>query len=246
MDKSDNKDAKDKEILKKQKKETERKGHRERLRKKFLTEGIHSFSDYEILEFLLFYCRAQKDTKSQAKAIVKKFESLNRVFKADIKELEEIEEVGSVSAILIKFVGELLTELYGENLKIETKADKITDKEALLKFLRNKIGYEDVEKFYVIYLSSSNEVIAFEESSSGTLDRSSIYPREIYKRVIMENAKSIIIAHNHPSGNTCPSKCDIDITNEIAKGLKNFGALLLEHIIITRDSYFSFLEEGLI
>ncbi len=242
MDKSDNKNVKNKEELKK----AEYKGHRERIRKRFLDKGIHSFSDYEILEFLLFYCNAQGDTKPIAKAILKKFKSLNRVFKADVKELETVEGVGPISAILIKFVGELLTELYGENLKIETKADKITDKEALLKFLRNKIGYEDVEKFYVIYLSSSNEVIAFEESSSGTLDRSSIYPREIYKRVIMENAKSIIIAHNHPSGNTCPSKCDIDITNEIAKGLKNFGALLLEHIIITRDSYFSFLEEGLI
>lgn len=242
MDKSDNKNVKDKEILK----NVEYRGHRERIRKKFMDKGIHSFSNYEILEFLLFYCNAQGDTKPIAKAILKKFKSLNRVFKADVKELETVEGVGPISAILIKFVGELLTELYGENLKIETKADKITDKEALLKFLRNKIGYEDVEKFYVIYLSSSNEVIAFEESSSGTLDRSSIYPREIYKRVIMENAKSIIIAHNHPSGNTCPSKCDIDITNEIAKGLKNFGALLLEHIIITRDSYFSFLEEGLI
>ena len=242
MDKSDNKNVKNREDLKK----AEYKGHRERIRKRFLDKGIHSFSDYEILEFLLFYCNAQEDTKPIAKAILKEFKSLNRVFKADIKELEKIKGIGSISAILIKFVGELLTELYGENLKIETKADKITDKEALLKFLRNKIGYEDVEKFYVIYLSSSNEVIAFEESSSGTLDRSSIYPREIYKRVIMENAKSIIIAHNHPSGNTCPSKCDIDITNEIAKGLKNFGALLLEHIIITRDSYFSFLEEGLI
>ena len=242
MDKSDNKNVKNKEDLKK----AEYKGHRERIRKRFLDKGIHSFSDYEILEFLLFYCNAQGDTKPIAKAILKKFKSLNRVFKADVKELKTVEGVGPISAILIKFVGELLTELYGENLKIETKADKITDKEALLKFLRNKIGYEDVEKFYVIYLSSSNEVIAFEESSSGTLDRSSIYPREIYKRVIMENAKSIIIAHNHPSGNTCPSKCDIDITNEIAKGLKNFGALLIEHIIITRDSYFSFLEEGLI
>ena len=242
MDKSDNKNVKDKEILK----NVEYKGHRERIRKKFMDKGIHSFSNYEILEFLLFYCNAQGDTKPIAKAILKKFKSLNRVFKADVKELETVEGVGPISAILIKFVGELLTELYGENLKIETKADKITDKEALLKFLRNKIGYEDIEKFYVIYLSSSNEVIAFEESSSGTLDRSSIYPREIYKRVIMENAKSIIIAHNHPSGNTCPSKCDMDITNEIAKGLKNFGALLLEHIIITRDSYFSFLEEGLI
>ncbi|WP_462423050.1 DNA repair protein RadC [Fusobacterium pseudoperiodonticum] len=242
MDKSDNKNVKNKEDLKK----AEYKGHRERIRKRFLDKGIHSFSDYEILEFLLFYCNAQGDTKPIAKAILKKFKSLNRVFKADVKELKTVEGVGPISAILIKFIGELLTELYGENLKIETKADKITDKEALLKFLRNKIGYEDVEKFYVIYLSSSNEVIAFEESSSGTLDRSSIYPREIYKRVIMENAKSIIIAHNHPSGNTRPSKCDIDITNEIAKGLKNFGALLLEHIIITRDSYFSFLEEGLI
>lgn len=242
MDKSDNKNVKDKEILK----NVEYKGHRERIRKKFMDKGIHSFSNYEILEFLLFYCNAQGDTKPIAKAILKKFKSLNRVFKADVKELGTVEGVGPISAILIKFIGELLTELYGENLKIETKADKITDKEALLKFLRNKIGYEDIEKFYVIYLSSSNEVIAFEESSSGTLDRSSIYPREIYKRVIMENAKSIIIAHNHPSGNTCPSKCDIDITNEIAKGLKNFGALLLEHIIITRDSYFSFLEEGLI
>ena len=242
MDKSDNKNVKDKEILK----NVEYKGHRERIRKKFMDKGIHSFSNYEILEFLLFYCNAQGDTKPIAKAILKKFKSLNRVFKADVKELETVEGVGPISAILIKFIGELLTELYGENLKIETKADKITDKEALLKFLRNKIGYEDVEKFYVIYLSSSNEVIAFEESSSGTLDRSSIYPREIYKRVIMENAKSIIIAHNHPSGNISPSKCDIDITNEIAKGLKNFGALLIEHIIITRDSYFSFLEEGLI
>ena len=242
MDKSDNKNVKNKEDLKK----AEYKGHRERIRKRFLDKGIHSFSDYEILEFLLFYCNAQEDTKPIAKAILKEFKSLNRVFKADIKELEKIKGIGLISAILIKFVGELLTELYCENLKIETKADKITDKEALLKFLRNKIGYEDVEKFYVIYLSSSNEVIAFEESSSGTLDRSSIYPREIYKRVIMENVKSIIIAHNHPSANTCPSKCDIDITNEIAKGLKNFGALLLEHIIITRDSYFSFLEEGLI
>ena len=242
MDKSDNKNVKDKEILK----NVEYKGHRERIRKKFMDKGIHSFSNYEILEFLLFYCNAQGDTKPIAKAILKKFKSLNRVFKADVKELETVEGVGPISAILIKFVGELLTELYGENLKIKDDKNKISDKEVLLSFLRNKIGYEDVEKFYVIYLSSSNEVIAFEESSSGTLDRSSIYPREIYKRVIMENAKSIIIAHNHPSGNTCPSKCDIDITNEIAKGLKNFGALLLEHIIITRDSYFSFLEEGLI
>lgn len=226
------------------------KGHRERVRKKFLENGFNGLEDYEILELLLFYVIPRKDTKAIAKELIKKFKNLANVLKADTLELKTIDGLGDVAITFLKMMGALPEKIYKDELKnqklIKDDKNKITDKEALLKFLRNKIGYEDVEKFYVIYLSSSNEVIAFEESSSGTLDRSSIYPREIYKRVIMENAKSIIIAHNHPSGNTCPSKCDIDITNEIAKGLKNFGALLLEHIIITRDSYFSFLEEGLI
>lgn len=226
------------------------KGHRERVRKKFLENGFNGLEDYEILELLLFYVIPRKDTKAIAKELIKKFKNLANVLKADTLELKTIDGLGPVAITFLKMIGALPAKIYKDELKnqklIKDDKNKITDKEVLLSFLRNKIGYEDVEKFYVIYLSSSNEVITFEESSSGTLDRSSIYPREIYKRVIMENAKSIIIAHNHPSGNTCPSKCDIDITNEIAKGLKNFGALLLEHIIITRDSYFSFLEEGLI
>ena len=226
------------------------KGHRERVRKKFLENGFNGLEDYEILELLLFYVIPRKDTKAIAKELIKKFKTLANVLKADTLELKTINGLGDMAITFLKMIGALPARIYKDELKnqklIKDDKNKITDKEVLLSFLRNKIGYEDVEKFYVIYLSSSNEVIAFEESSSGTLDRSSIYPREIYKRVIMENAKSIIIAHNHPSGNTCPSKCDIDITNEIAKGLKNFGALLLEHIIITRDSYFSFLEEGLI
>ena len=230
------------------------KGHRERVRKKFLENGFNGLEDYEVLELLLFYVIPRKDTKAIAKELIEKFKTLANVLKADTLELKNIDGLGDVAITFLKMMGALPEKIYENELKNkklfkENNSEnkyKITDKEVLLSFLRNKIGYEDVEKFYVIYLSSSNEVIAFEESSSGTLDRSSIYPREIYKRVIMENAKSIIIAHNHPSGNTCPSKCDIDITNEIAKGLKNFGALLLEHIIITRDSYFSFLEEGLI
>ena len=226
------------------------KGHRERVRKKFLENGFNGLEDYEVLELLLFYVIPRKDTKAIAKELIKRFKTLANVLKADTLELKTVNGLGDVAITFLKMMGALPEKIYEDKLKnqklIKDDKNKITDKEVLLSFLRNKIGYEDVEKFYVIYLSSSNEVIAFEESSSGTLDRSSIYPREIYKRVIMENAKSIIIAHNHPSGNTCPSKCDIDITNEIAKGLKNFGALLIEHIIITRDSYFSFLEEGLI
>ena len=230
--------------------EKDNQGHRERIREKFLNNGIDGFAEYEILELLLTYCIPRKDTKPIAKELLNKFKSLDNVFKADLDKLSAIDGLGKNSVAFLKLIGDLPSIIYKDDLKnkklIDKETLKISNKDILLKYLRNKIGYEEIEKFYVLYLSSSNEVIEFEENSVGTLDRSSVYPREIYKKIINLNAKSIILAHNHPSDNITPSKCDIDLTNEIAKGLKNFGALLIEHIIITKNSYFSFLEEGLI
>ena len=230
--------------------ENDNQGHRERIREKFLNNGIDGFAEYEILELLLTYCIPRKDTKPIAKELLNKFKTLDNVFKADFDKLSVIDGLGNNSIAFLKLIGDLPSIIYKDELKNKKLVDKetlkISNKDILLKYLRNKIGYEEIEKFYVLYLSSSNEVIEFEENSVGTLDRSSVYPREIYKKIINLNAKSIILAHNHPSDNITPSKCDIDLTNEIAKGLKNFGALLIEHIIITKNSYFSFLEEGLI
>lgn len=230
--------------------EKDNQGHRERIREKFFNNGIDGFAEYEILELLLTYCIPRKDTKPIAKELLNKFKSLDNVFKVSFDKLSAIDGLGKNSITFLKLLGELPSIIYKDELKnkklIDKKTLKISNKDILLKYLRNKIGYEEIEKFYVIYLSSSNEVIEFEENSVGTLDRSSVYPREIYKKVINLNAKSIILAHNHPSDNITPSKSDIELTNEIAKGLKNFGALLIEHIIITKNSYFSFLEEGLI
>ena len=230
--------------------EKDSQGHRERIKEKFLKNGIDGFAEYEILELLLTYCIPRKDTKPIAKELLNKFKSLDNVFKADFDKLSAIDGLGKNSIAFLKLIGDLPSIIYKDELKnkklIDKETLKISNKDILLKYLRNKIGYEEIEKFYVLYLSSSNEVIEFEENSVGTLDRSSVYPREIYKKIINLNAKSIILAHNHPSDNITPSKCDIELTNEIAKGLKNFGALLIEHIIVTKNSYFSFLEEGLI
>ena len=212
--------------------EKDSQGHRERIKEKFLKNGIDGFAEYEILELLLTYCIPRKDTKPIAKELLNKFKSLDNIFKADFDKLSAIDGLGKNSIAFLKLIGDLPSIIYKDELKNKKLIDKI--------------GYEEIEKFYVLYLSSSNEVIEFEENSVGTLDRSSVYPREIYKKIINLNAKSVILAHNHPSDNITPSKCDIELTNEIAKGLKNFGALLIEHIIITKNSYFSFLEEGLI
>ena len=230
--------------------EKDSQGHRERIKEKFLKNGIDGFAEYEILELLLTYCIPRKDTKPIAKELLNKFKSLDNIFKADFDKLSAIDGLGKNSIVFLKLIGDLPSIIYKDELKnkklVNKEILKISNKDILLNYLRNKIGYEEIEKFYVLYLSSSNEVIEFEENSVGTLDRSSVYPREIYKKIINLNAKSVILAHNHPSDNITPSKCDIELTNEIAKGLKNFGALLIEHIIITKNSYFSFLEEGLI
>ena len=230
--------------------EKDSQGHRERIKEKFLKNGIDGFAEYEILELLLTYCIPRKDTKPIAKELLNKFKSLDNIFKADFDKLSAIDGLGKNSIVFLKLIGDLPSIIYKDELKnkklIDKETLKISNKDILLKYLRNKIGYEEIEKFYIIYLSSSNEVIEFEENSVGTLDRSSVYPREIYKKIINLNAKSVILAHNHPSDNITPSTSDIELTNEIAKGLKNFGALLIEHIIITKNSYFSFLEEGLI
>ncbi|MDD7391430.1 MAG: DNA repair protein RadC [Fusobacterium gastrosuis] len=220
-------------------------GHRKRIREKYLKSSIELFQDYEILELLLTYAIPRKDTKIEAKNLIKKFGTIENVLKAKEEELLKIEGIGKSTISFLKLMGELPTVFYKNKIR-ESENILIKSKDNLIRFLREKIAFEKIEKFFVLYLSSSNELLAYEEKSSGTIDRSSIYPREIYKDVIKYNAKAIIIAHNHPSENLKPSRSDLDITKELAEGLKNFDALLLEHIIITKTSYFSFLEEGLI
>ncbi len=222
-------------------------GHRKRIREKFLKNGINSLQNYEILELLLTYCIPRRDTKELAKNLLQKFKTIENILNIKEKDLKEkkVEGLGENSLVFLRLVGELSGILYENKLKKEDIL-KISNKNTLIKFLRKKIAFDDIERFYVLYLSNSNELIAVKEKSYGTLDKSAVYPREIYKEIIEYNAKAIIISHNHPSGNLKPSRSDIELTKEIKEGLKLFDALLLEHIIISKDSYFSFLENSLI
>lgn len=222
-------------------------GHRSRIIEKYLKSGVDSFTDYEIVELLLTYAIPRKDTKPMAKELIKEYKNLENILNKDFEELmsKKVIGLGKNSIAFLKLIGDISIRLYKDKLDF-SDITKISNKETLINFIRANIGHEKIEKFFVLYLSNSNTLLKYQVETSGTLDQAIIYPREIYKNVLKYNAKAIIIAHNHPSGSLEPSRSDINITEEIAKGLKNFGALLLEHIIITDNSYFSFLEEGLI
>lgn len=123
---------------------------------------------------------------------------------------------------------------------------RLKDKRSLLDFLKYKVGFKEREEFIVIFLNNYNIMMGYEVLFTGTIDKSAIYPREIMEKVFKYKAKGVIFAHNHPSGNLRPSKQDISMTEHMQEALDYIDVKVLEHVIVTKDGYFSFLEEGLI
>lgn len=219
-------------------------GHRERLREKYLQGGYFAFHEYEVLELLLTYVIPRKDTKPIAKDLIEKFGSLDGVVTASIEELCSISGIKENSAIFVKLLGDFSKNLYKGEIKKE--GIQLKDKNSLIRYLRSEIGFSSREEFRVIFLNNYNMLVGSETLFIGTIDKSAVYPREIVEKVLYYKAKGIIFAHNHPSGNLRPSKQDIQITEHMQEALDLIDVKLLEHIIITQDGYFSFLEEGLI
>ncbi|STO31095.1 DNA repair protein RadC [Fusobacterium necrogenes] len=219
-------------------------GHRERIRQKYLKGGLSGFLEYEVLELLLTYAIPVRDTKPLAKELIGKFGNLDGVVMANLEELMNVTGIKQNTAIFLKLLGDISKHLYKGDMKRE--GVQLKDKESLLKYLRSDIGFSSREEFKVIFLNNYNILLGSETLFVGTIDKSAVYPREILEKVIQYKAKGVIFAHNHPSGNLRPSKQDIQLTEHMQEVLDMVDVKLLEHIIITKDGHFSFLQEGLI
>ncbi|MDP0507355.1 MAG: DNA repair protein RadC [Fusobacterium sp. JB019] len=221
-------------------------GHRERLRKRYLSSGYKSLLDYEVLELILTFVIPRKDTKELAKTLIKYFNTLEKVFKADTTVLSQFEGISERIAIYLKLLGDLNLYSFEDKIKKENLNLELKTKNQLINYLKNNIGFDKNEAFKVLFLDSANRIISFETLFTGTIDKSAIYPRKILERVLFHNARSIIFAHNHPSGNTYPSRKDIELTKNMENFFKMVDVNIIDHIIIGKDSYFSFLEEGIL
>lgn len=220
-----------------------RSGHRQRLRKRFLAGGIDSFLDYEIVELLLTLGSPRKDCKNQAKELIKKFKTLNAVLEARPEELQKIKGVGPNNIFGIKFFQALLKKYYQEKIFNQPILNSLP---FLIKFLQQQLIEEKKEVFMAILLNSRYKLIRSITISTGTVDKTIIHPREIFKEAFLASASFIILAHNHPSGDITPSKEDIQITKRLLEVGKIMGVEILDHVIISKNYYFSFKEKGLI
>lgn len=163
----------------------------------------------------------------------KDFEELNALWRLGDNSPKEIKE-------LREFVSKIMESgTYTRNLKT------ITSKRELIELLRVKYSF-DYESFGVVFLKADNGLIKSELIGRGTLDRQAVYTRELAKKCLLYNAKSVIIFHNHPSGKVTPSKSDIQLTREVKEALKLLEIRVLDHIIVSDTTSYSFIEEGVL
>ncbi len=217
--------------------------HRKRLRERFRKSGADGMHDYELLELLLTFSIPRRDVKPVAKKLISEFGGLSGVLDADQKKLEELQGVGSMSAALIRLVKELYNTYLAENMK---RGDVLSSPETVLKFVRVRLSGMTNEAFMVIYMNVKNEVIDYSILHEGTVDNVAVYPRRIIESALSRHAAGVILVHNHPSGNPMPSREDKSLTRDIADAAGTLDIRVLDHIIVGKDGYFSFMENDLI
>ena len=223
--------------------EQEKDGHRGRLRSRYLKAGGDGFTDYDIIELILTYAIPRRDVKPVARELLRKFKDVAGIMDADAKEISEISGMGSNSALLFRLMRDICVR-YLEN-KVRD-VDVISSPEKLIDYARMKLaGYAD-EVIMVICLNTKNHVIDAEIVSRGTIDAAVIYPRTIAADALRKKAAGVIIVHNHPSGVTQPSMADREFTRAVAEALKLLDIHLLDHLIVSRSTAFSFNEHRLL
>ncbi|WP_277285391.1 JAB domain-containing protein [Sneathia sanguinegens] len=214
-----------------------------KLEEKYLKYGCDAFTEVELLQLML-YIIGEKYTKVKAKKLLKTYANLANILARDNYIFENDISVPIKFKILKKLLIEIFYKDYLQNFISNEK--KISDTASLINFLRQELAYELKERFDIIFLTTNLNLIKHETIFKGSIDRSIVFLREIITKVLCLNAKNIIIAHNHPSGSLIPSNDDIKVTLKIKEGLKIFEINLLDHIIISKKGYFSFVEGGVL
>lgn len=218
-------------------------GHRKRLREKFLKSGLMGFQDYEIIELLLSLGTPRHDCKPQAKEAIRRFKTLRGVLEASPEELQQISGVGPHSIFGIKFMQAVAREFLKEK---SMEKPVCNSSQEIFDYFYHSMRDLKKELIKAVYLNSQNQIIEIQDLSQGTVDSSFLYPREVIEGAIKCHAVSIVIVHNHPSGNPEPSESDKDLTRNLVYAGAIMKIKILDHIIIGDNRLFSFAGEGLI
>jgi len=230
-------------ISKDEKKKEDNTGHRKRVKAKFRGYGIEPLADYEILEFLLFFCIPRKDTKTIAKEMLHVFGTLYNLMNTDIDDIMRQCDVTEHAAILLTLVPQLLRKYQQSKWK---HGIRLSNSKICSEYCKTLFTGKTIECLYVLCMDSNRNLIFSELVSVGTTNQTTVYMRNLVKTVLKPNINAIILSHNHPSGVLQPSDSDIELTNKAIRLFNILGINVDDHIIVSEDRVFSLYESGLI
>lgn len=215
--------------------------HRERMRKRFLNEGLDHFSDIQVLELLLFYVIPRKDTNPIAHGLLERFGSLYQVLEAPVEELQKVPGIGPNSALLLNLIS-AVARYYMINRRENHKILRTIDEcgEYLTSFF---VGRR-VEMVYLLCLDAKCKVITCREVGEGSVNSANVPIRRIVEIALGTGATSVVLAHNHPSGLALPSGEDIATTRRVAAALSTVDVQLVDHIIVADEDFVSLVQSG--
>lgn len=208
-------------------------GHRERLRQKFVENKL---ADYELLELLLSFVIPRRDVRPLARGLMARFGGVYQILTAPLNALIEFKGIGRNTAIFIKTVHQIMIAGY----KSELDETRVFHNEKLLtNYCILMLSGKTKEEFHVLYLDVSRRLLADDLHSVGTSDWAAIYPREILKRALELDAKSVVLVHNHPVPNMSFSSEDIKITTDIQQMLAPVGIDVYDHYVVSGGIVYS-------
>lgn len=213
----------------------------EKPRERLLNNGRENLSNEEIIAIVLRTGTKEISSKMLATKILSKFKNISELKKANVSNLTTIKGMGKIKSIELIAAIELGKRVYETVPNIYKKYENVNK---IYEGFKDLIKDEKQENFYALYFDTKQNLIDYKLLFKGTLNVTTVHPRDIFKEAFLLNAASIIIIHNHPSGDPLPSKPDVDLTNQINTISKIMGINFLDHIIIGQDKYFSFYEES--
>lgn len=216
----------------------------ERPRERLIKNGAQKVSNAELIAILLGQGSKQYNALDMAKLLLKKFGSLSGLADASLNELQTIPGIGPAKAITLLAAFQLYRNM--EHQRAEKGLTSYNNPRRIADIYIPLLGHKKSECVYVVLLDSTLKKIADVELTIGLLSSVMAHPREVFNPAIKQNAHSIILIHNHPSGNPEPSQADIRVTKQIYKAGDILGIPLKDHIIVTEEDYFSFHQKGLL
>ena len=221
---------------------TDSSGHRERLRARLLSDH-QELLDHELIEYLLTLALPRIDTKPIAKELLREFGGIGALLAADPESLRRVKGMGESATAAIRVV-----QAAAQRILKGAVQDRpiLSSWQALLDYLRATMAHRATEQFRVLHLDGKNILIRDEQMSEGTVDQAAVHVREIIRRALELASTSIILVHNHPSGDPSPSQQDIRLTRQIVEVARSLGIAVHDHIIIAAGGHTSMRAQGLI